>query len=123
MSEGKNFPICLQTMLLHWNTLVTPTSPHALQPASQTCHQTASFLPSQLHHSSANSTSHLFHLIVSKFFLSAAFSSLPKGISYMTNPFLYIYFLVLWLLIFSSWLWFISHELLMRFISFPKLLS
>ena len=80
--------ICLQTMLLHWNSFATLTSPHTLQPASQICHQTASFLPSQLHNSCVNSISHWFHLIVSKFSFSVAFSSLPKGISYITNPFL-----------------------------------
>ena len=81
----------LQTMLLHWNPLTTLTSPHALQSASQMCHQNASLLPSKLCNSGANSTSHWFYLNLSKFFFSAPFFSFPKGISYMANPFLYTF--------------------------------
>ena len=54
-------------------------------------------------------------LFVSRFLLSS-----KRDILY--DKHFSVYFLVLWLLIFSSCLWFISHELFMRFISSPKLL-
>ena len=116
--KAQHFTLLIYVSKPCWNSFATLTSPHTLQPASQICHETASFLPSQLHNSCANSTPHWFHLIVSKFFVSCF---LPKGISYMKPPFcifscpLTFYILILALVI--------SHELRMRSIPFPKLLS
>ena len=73
--------LCLQTMLLHWNTLATPISPHAFN-------QHLKFVI-KLHHFFLHSYIMLVQIQHLTDFTWLCQNSLPKRISYMTNPFLY----------------------------------